>query len=150
MQIGNSALDFQSLRQQFQQQVFNGLSGGGSGISRQQWKDALQNLPGVGSAGSANSAIGNNAPTATASTVDAAFKSIDTNGDGQLSQSEFNTAMDGMMQRARTQHRHHHQGAAGTNLDAQLLGQQTSSPNDGVTAPDILRRMLLSYGGTAG
>lgn len=134
--------DLQAFRSQIQQEVFSRLGGGQGSINIQQWQQALQNLPRAVGSGPANNAgvVG----TGTASAVDAAFKSIDANGDGHLSQTEFGVAMDKMLDRARHRHR---QGAGDTALDAQLLGQQ--QPSGGVVAPDFLRRMVLGYGASA-
>lgn len=137
MQIGTQSLSLATVRQQFQQQVFSRLSAGQDGIGLQPWREALQSLPGA----SANNA--GVTGTGTASAIDAAFKSLDANGDGQLSQTEFNATLDRMLERAR---KHRDTGGSGsTPLDAQLLaGQQAAG---GVQAPDFLRRMLLGYAG---
>jgi hypothetical protein len=140
----SSGLDIQAMRQQFQQQAFNRLSGGGSTVNLKQWEQALQNLPGAVNAGSTAASSAGVTGTGTASAIDAAFKSIDANGDGQLSATEFGAAMDKMLDRARHRPKH---GTGDSALDAQLLGQQ--QPSGGVQAPDFLRRMLLGYSANA-
>jgi hypothetical protein len=134
MQSSLASLNLPALRQQLQQDGFARLSGGQGGINLSRWQELLQNLPG---------AAANNAGvqgTATASAADAAFRSLDTDGNGQLSQAEFNAALDKMLAPRRRQ-------PAATPLEAHLLGQQQAS--GGVAAPDILRRMLLGYGAGA-
>ncbi len=140
---GSAGLDIQALRQHFQQQAFSRLSGGTGSVNLQQWQQALQNLPGAVNAGSTAASSAGVTGTGTASAIDAAFKSIDANGDGQLSQAEFGTAMDRMLDRVR------HHRSSGTPLDAQLQAQQTPAPSGGVVAPDFLRRMILSYSASA-
>ena len=143
-----AGLDTQAIRQQFQQQAFTRLGGGNGTVNLQQWQQALQNLPGAISAGSSAASSAGVTGTGTTSAIDAAFKSIDANGDGQLSASEFSAAMDKMLDRARHRPKH---GTGDAALDAQLLGQQqaTTTPSGGVLAPDVLRRMLLGYGANA-
>ncbi len=130
MQSSLASLNIPALRQQLQQDGFARLTGGQGSITVSLWQNLVQNLPG---------AAANNAGvqgTATASAADAAFRSMDTDGNGQLSQTEFSAALDKMLE----QKRH---DRATTPLEAQLLGQQQAS--GGVAAPDILRRMLLGY-----
>ena len=129
-----SGLDLPAARQQFQRDMFQRLSAGASRIGAGQWQAALQNLPGLANAAGQTS-------TATGSAVAAAFRSLDSNADGQLSQAEFGTALDRMLDRAR-------QRRGATPLDAQLLGQQGQA-SGGVAAPDLLRRMVLGYGATS-
>ncbi len=137
------SLNFQAIRSQFQQDMFSRLSGGQGSVSLNQWQQALQNLPGGGASPANNAGV---VGTSTVSAVDAAFRSIDANGDGQLSASEFSTAMDKMLDRARHRPKH---GSGDTPLDAQLLAQQQPA-SGGVRAPDFIRRMLLGYGANAG
>jgi hypothetical protein len=127
-------------RGQFEQTAFARLSGGSGGIDLARWQTLLQNLPGGGSAQPANNAgvVG----TGTASATEAAFKSLDANGDGQLSQTEFSAALDRMLERSA---RRSHQFGP---LQAQLEAAQQQA-SGGVAAPDILRRMLLGYGAAA-
>jgi len=139
-----SGLDIQAMRQQFQQQAFARLGGGNGTVNLQQWQQALQNLPGAVNAGSTAASSAGVTGTGTASAIDAAFKSMDANNDGQLSANEFSAAMDKMLDRARQRPKH---GTGDSALDAQLLGQQQAS--GGVQAPDFLRRMLLGYSANA-
>ena len=128
-------LGFQALRGPLQQAAFARLSGGQDSMGLPQWRQALHNLPGAAN----NAGVPG---TGTASAVDAAFSSMDANGDGQLTAGEFSTALDKMLDRAR------HRPRQGSALAAQLLGQQPGS--GAVAAPDLLRRMLLGYGANSG
>lgn len=142
-----AGFDTKAIRQQFQQQAFSRLSGGAETVNLPQWQQALQNLPGVFNAGSTAAASAGVTGPGTASAIDAAFRSMDANGDGQLSATEFSAALDKMLDRARTRPKH---GTGDSPLDAQLLGQQAAAtPSGGVQAPDLLRRMLLGYGANA-
>lgn len=119
---GLSSADFSTWRAKMDQAAFKGLDNDANGsISAAEFQAAMQKLP-AGPPGPATPA----APGATSSqtaadVIGSAFKAIDGNGDGEISQSELSSAL------AAHGHRHHRK-PAGADSDAAVTAGQASAP----------------------